>query len=374
MLFNTSCDRLDDYTGGADDSTLPTVTDLPIIIAHRGAQSVFPEHTLEAYPRAIKLGADFIEPDLVMTSDSVLIARHEPFLSGTTNISDLPEFAEFLTTKELDGVMVTDWFTTDLTLAQIKTLRARQSFAGRSTSFDDQFEIPTFQEIIDLATSVTTNSGNLVGLYSEMKHPLFHNDLDLPIEDETLTVLAANNLDNVDAPVFVQCFEVAPLQNLNARSSVRLVQLILTVGLDDDGNLIFDTSNGVAPALGSPYNFIRNNDSRTYEFFITAEGMEFTASYADGIDPWKPFIIPFTRDADGNVDEILPATDFVELAHANNLLVHPYTFRNEDERWSGGDARSEYFLFFDAGVDDVFTDYTLEGVNALQAWAEENVQ
>ncbi|MCK8521901.1 glycerophosphodiester phosphodiesterase [Aquimarina sp. D1M17] len=366
LICFTSCDLIDDNTGnpGPDD-------DAPIIIAHRGAQSVLPEHTLEGYKRASELNADFIEPDLVLTKDGHLVARHEPMLSGTTNVADLPEFADLKTTKNVDGKMVTDWFACDFTLAQIKTLRAKQAFNGRPTDFDNLFEIPTLEEVILLAKAEGLKRGKVLGIYPEIKHPLFHNELfgEHYMENELLKVLSKAHWNDKKAPVFVQCFEVAPLLYINTKSSVKLVQLISTYNINQDGSLDYDVPEGDFISYGSPYDFYVNGDNRTYEFFTTAEGMEFTASYADGIGPWKPFIISYRTEASGELT-LLEPTDFIELAHNYDLLVHPYTFRNENEQWSQGNPEAEYHLFFDAGVDGVFSDYTDEAVNALNTWKE----
>ena len=341
----------------------------PLIIAHRGAQSILPEHTLEGYLKAIELNADFIEPDLVLTKDGVLIARHEPMLSGTTNVSELPEFANYKTTKNVDGKMVTDWFASDFTLAEIKTLKAKQAFAGRPTTFDNQFTIPTFEEIIKLAKFASYKTGKKIGIYPEIKHPLFHNEIfgEHAMEDELLKMLDKYNWNKKSSPVFVQCFEVEPLQYINTKASVKLVQLISTYNINKDGSLDFNVPEGDFISYGSPFDFYKNGDSRTYEFFTTEEGMEFTASYADGIGPWKPFIISYKTDDNGDI-ELLPPTNFIKLAHKNNLMVHPYTFRNENTQWSGGNPEKEYHLFFDAGVDGVFSDYTNEAVKALASW------
>ncbi|GAB1858469.1 glycerophosphodiester phosphodiesterase [Flavobacteriaceae bacterium MHTCC 0001] len=365
LTCTMSCDKLDDFIGGGGGGN--PHSQKPLIIAHRGAQSVLPEHTLEAYAKGIELGADYIEPDLVMTKDGVLIARHEPFMSGTTNVADMPEFASLKTTKNLDGKAVTDWFASDFTLAQIKKLKARQPRADRSDQFDDLYQIPTFREIIDLAKSRRTTKGKRVGIYPEIKHPYFHNTIGLPMEDELLKVLSATHMNSSYAPVFVQCFEVAPLQYINTKSSVKLVQLISTYNVNSDGTLDFNVPAGDFISYGSPFDFYANGDSRTYEYFTTEEGMRFTSTYADGIGPWKPFIISFTRDAN-DVITLLPPTNFVDLAHKYDLLVHPYTFRNEDEKWSRGDPEAEYHLFFDVGVDGVFTDYTDEAVDAVATW------
>ncbi|OEJ98910.1 glycerophosphodiester phosphodiesterase [Flavivirga aquatica] len=354
-----SCDKTDDREGG--------VVEKPLVIAHRGAQSVFPEHTLEAYAKGIELGADFIEPDLVMTKDGVLIARHEPFMSGTTNVADLLEFANLKTTKNLDGKEITDWFASDFTLAQIKRLRAKQPRSDRSNQFDGLYQIPTLKEIIALTKLKTGAQGKVVGIYPEMKHPYFHNKLGLAIEDALLEVLDSEKMNSYDAPVFVQCFEVAPLQYINSKSTVKLVQLISTYNVNNDGTLDYNVPTGDFISYASPFDFYVNGDNRTYEYFTTEEGMRFTSTYADGIGPWKPFIISFSKDANNNIT-VLPATNFVDLAHKYDLKVHPYTFRNEDEKWSKGNSEAEYHLFFDAGVDGIFTDYTDAAVKAVSTW------
>ncbi|AXT63189.1 glycerophosphodiester phosphodiesterase [Aquimarina sp. AD10] len=365
IISFTSCDFLDDYTGG------PTPDKKPLIIAHRGAQSLLPEHTLQGYVKAIELGADFIEPDLVLTKDGHLVVRHEPMLSGTTNVADLPEFTNLKTTKELDGKMVTDWFAIDFTLAQIKTLKARQAFGSRPKDFDDQFDIPTFEEVILLAKKQSIKGGKTIGIYPEIKHPLFHNNFfgTHVMENKLLYTLKKAGLNRKNAPVFVQCFEVEPLQYINSKSPVKLVQLISTYNINKDGSLDYNVPSGDFISYGSPFDFYSNGDSRTYEFFTTEEGMKFTATYADGIGPWKPFIISYKTEESGELT-LLPATDFISLAHKNNLLVHPYTFRNENTQWSGGNPEREYHLFFDAGVDGLFTDYTDEAVKALETWRD----
>lgn len=340
-----------------------------VIIAHRGAQSILPEHTIEGYKKAIELGADFIEPDLVLTKDGHLIVRHEPMLSGTTNVSEIAEFASLKTTKNVDGKMVTDWFVIDFTLAQIKKLKAKQAYNGRPTNFDNQFNIPTFKEVIDLTISHSKNITKPVGIYPEIKHPYFHNSVfgSHFMENKLIEALQENNLDDKDSLVFVQCFEVEPLQYLNTKLSVKLVQLISTYNINKDGSLNFNVPQGDFISYVAPYDFHVKGDQRTYEFFTTEEGMKFTATYADGIGPWKPFIISYKTNEKGT-HTLLPPTNFVKLAHKNNLLVHPYTFRNENTQWSNKNPEAEYHLFFDAGVDGLFTDYTNEAINALKTW------
>lgn len=340
-----------------------------VIIAHRGAQSILPEHTIEGYKKAIELGADFIEPDLVLTKDGHLIVRHEPMLSGTTNVSEVAEFANLKTTKNVDGKMVTDWFAIDFTLAQIKKLKAKQAYNGRPTNFDNQFNIPTFKEVIELTKNRIQNNEKLTGIYPEIKHPYFHNSIfgSHFMENKLIKALQENNLDDKDSLVYVQCFEVEPLQYLNTKLSVKLVQLISTYSIKKDGSLNFNVSSGDFISYVAPYDFHVKGDQRTYEFFTTEEGMKFTATYADGIGPWKPFIISYKTDEKGT-HTILPPTNFVKLAHKNNLLVHPYTFRNENKQWSNDNPETEYHYFFNAGIDGLFTDYTDEAVNALKTW------
>ncbi|CAM3550017.1 glycerophosphodiester phosphodiesterase [Zobellia roscoffensis] len=364
LTLFTSCDKLDDFIGGGHHEE---EIKRPLVIAHRGAQSIYPEHTLEAYAKAIEMGADYIEPDLVMTKDSFLVARHEPFISGTTNVADVPEFADLKTTKNLDGKEITDWFVSDFTLEQIKKLKAKQARSDRSDNFDGMFQIPTIEEIIALAKSRKTINGNDVGLYPEMKHPYFHNEMGFAIEDALLTVLSRAGMNSYESPVFVQCFEVAPLQYINSKSDVKLVQLISTYNVNADGTLDFNVPEGDFISYAAPFDFYANGDDRTYEYFSTDAGMRFVSSYAEGIGPWKPFVISFTKDESGTI-AVLPKTDFVVLAHKYELQVHPYTFRNEDEKWSNGNPEAEYHLFFDAGVDGVFTDYTDDAVNAIHTW------
>ena len=198
----------------------------PLVIGHRGASGYLPEHTLEAYRRAIELGADFIEPDLVMTKDGVLIARHEPVLDATTDVATRSEFASKKTTKLLDGIATTGFFASDFTLEEIKRLRAVQPNAARPQEFNGQFEIPTFEEILDLVERQKWEARRTVGVYPETKHPTFHYVLGLPLEDELVRLLDEYDMNRANSPVFIQSFEVANLQYLSRKTKVRLVQLI----------------------------------------------------------------------------------------------------------------------------------------------------
>jgi len=342
----------------------PHIHNTPIVIAHRGAQFMYPEHTMEGYKKAIELGADYIEPDLVMTKDGIFVARHEPFISGTTNVSMLPEFADRKTTKMLDGVPVTDWFVCDFTLSELKTLRARQSWKERTHEYDDIFEIPTFEEIIAFAKAHKTTSGNPVGIYPELKHPSFHQDLGLVMEDTFIEQITVAGYTKRESPIFVQCFEVSTLQYISARSDVRLIQLIGAAGISGNGDLRFTKEDGSYDPEGQPYDFVTKGDTRTYNYFTTGQGMKFVSTYADGIGPWKPFIMSYSKTGDGEV-EVLAPTDFIALAHKHKLEVHPYTFRKEDALWvNNKDGVTEYQLFFEAGVDGIFSDYTKDAVVA----------
>ncbi len=346
----------------------------PIIIAHRGAQSIFPEHTLEGYKKAIQLGADYIEPDLVMTKDGILVARHEPYISTTTDVADRREFAHLKTTKTVDSVKIKDWFVLDFTLKELKTLRVRQPWKNRSQEYNDLFEIPTFDEIIALAKSSETTFGNPIGIYPELKHPTFHKLLGLPMEDVFLNKLKAAGWTSKEAPVYVQCFEVATLQYLSSQIDVKLIQLIGAAGIDDAGNLQFVNPDGGYNPEGAPFDWNHGGDKRTYSYFTTKSGMEFAATYADGIGPWKPFIISRAINDSGSM-KLLPPSDFVTLAHKSGLKVHPYTFRKEDEKWQTNESpESEYELFFRAGVDGIFSDYTDIAFKARESYIKKTAK
>jgi len=344
---------------------------VPLIIGHRGISGHLPEHTLESYALAIESGADFIEPDLVATKDGVLIARHEPMLGGTTDVSSRTEFASRKTTRVLDGVSVTDWFAADFTLAEIKTLRAVQAFGERDQSFNGKFEIPTFEEVIALAKRKSAEAGRKVGVYPETKHPTFHKDLGLPLEDRLLDILSRAGWNRADAPVFIQSFEVSNLQYLRSRTRVKLVQLI---DGDDVGN---DGQVTLAPPYDKPYDFALRGDPRTFKDMLTPSGLREIATYADGIGPWKPYLIGAKctdANSDGKCDDIngdglvndadrtlLPPSTVVADAKAAGLLVHPFTFRNEQRRLASdfkGNPVNEYVRFFELGVDGLFTDFS----------------
>ena len=358
--------------GGSDSPSYPTLNgDTPLVIGHRGASGYRPDHTLESYKLAIDMGADFIEPDLVATKDGVLVARHEPNITGTTDVATRPEFASRKTTKNVDGVNEEGWFVSDFTLAELKTLRAVQPLSDRDQSFNGKFQIPTFEEVLDLAKAEGTKAGRTVGVYPETKHPTYHAKLGLPLEDRLLAVLAKYGYTTKASPVIVQSFEVSNLKYLRSKTQVRLVQLVDANDVNADGSM------DLTAPYDKPYDFAVAGDSRTFASLLTPAGLKEIKTYADGIGPWKPYLIPSKQvdankdgkpddlNGDGKIDErdrvMMPATSVVKDAHAAGLFVHAYTFRNEAKRLASdfkGDPKAEYKLFFNLGVDGVFSDFT----------------
>ncbi len=357
--------------GGSDSPSYPTLNgDTPLVIGHRGASGYRPDHTLESYKLAIDMGADFIEPDLVATKDGVLVARHEPNITGTTDVATRPEFASRKTTKNVDGVNEEGWFVSDFTLAELKTLRAVQPLSDRDQSYNGKFQIPTFEEVLDLAKAEGTKAGRTVGVYPETKHPTYHAKLGLPLEDRLLAVLAKYGYTTKASPVIVQSFEVSNLKYLRSKTQVRLVQLVDANDVNADGSM------DLTAPYDKPYDFAVAGDSRTFASLLTPAGLKEIKTYADGIGPWKPYLIPSKQvdankdgkpddlNGDGKTDErdrvMMAPTDVVKNAHAEGLFVHAYTFRNEAKRLASdfkGDPKAEYKLFYNLGVDGVFSDF-----------------
>ena len=332
----------------------------PIVIAHRGASGYRPEHTIESYRLAIEMGADFIEPDLVSTRDGVLVARHENEIGGTTDVKDHPEFLERRATKEIDGVPVTGWFTEDFTLAELRTLWARERLPEvrpEAAHYDDRFRIPTLDEVIALAQGESARLGRTIGIYPETKHPSYFDSIGLPLEPPLLAALERAGWTEAADPVFIQSFETENLRMLRRRTGVRLVQLM--------------------EAQGQPYDLTRRGDPRTYADLATPAGLVEIATYADAIGPNKALVIP--RGADGR---LAPPTPLVADAHAAGLQVHPWTFRREnvflpadfqtgDATDPGflhdpGDLRAEIAAFLAASVDGLFSDNPDIAVEALR--------
>ena len=209
--------------------------DLPLVTAHRGASGYLPEHTLEAYALAIRMGADYIEPDLVATKDGVLVARHEPWIGGTTDVAT--KFPERKRTRNVDGADVEDWFVADFTLRELRTLRARQAMAQRPQQFNDRFQIPTFDEVLQLARRAGRQRGRAVGVYPETKHPTYHQQLGLALERRVVESLRRAGLNRRGAPVIIQSFEQANLRYLDRITPVTLSQLVDAWDVNLDGTL-----------------------------------------------------------------------------------------------------------------------------------------
>ena len=350
----------------------------PLVIGHRGLAGLLPEHTLEGYALAIELGADYIEPDLVATKDGVLIARHEPNLIATTNVSTLPEFAARKRRAVVDGVEEEGFFASDFTLAEIRKLRAVQAFAERDQDFNGDFRIPTLDEIIDLVRRKGADEGRVIGIYPETKHPTYHQRLGLALEDRLLAVLQRRGLNHRGAAVFIQSFETANLKYLRSRTSVKLVQLVDADDVAPDGRITF------AAPFDRPYDWTVAGRSGTFADLLTPAGLAEVRTYADGIGPWKPYLISSAcirlapggaacadANGDGLVNDadrkLLPPSRVVANAHTAGLLVHPYTFRNEQRRLASdykGNPINEYLAFYELGVDGVFSDFADTAVAA----------
>ncbi|MFZ6731324.1 glycerophosphodiester phosphodiesterase [Undibacterium sp. Ji42W] len=347
----------------------PSWPPLPTVTGHRGASALRPEHTLASYQRAIDDGADIVEPDLVATKDGVLVARHENDITGTTNVSALPQFASRKTTKTIDGIPVNGWFTEDFTLAELKTIRAKERIPANrpaNTAYDGQFEIPTLQEVIDLVKQQAKEKNRVIGIYPETKHPTYFKSIGLPLEKRLVDVLVANGYKGKNAAVFIQSFEVANLKELRGMIDMRLVQLV--------DNPLNPPVNGVP--RNAPYDFIAAGSSRTYADLVTPAGLKEIAQYADAVSPYKEVIIP--RDAK---NELGAATSFVTDAHAAGLKVHTWTLRPENpflptsmrlgdpaSLTQRGDSIAEITAYLKAGIDGFFTDDPAVGRAAVTAF------
>ncbi|MEJ7705804.1 MAG: glycerophosphodiester phosphodiesterase [Nocardioidaceae bacterium] len=332
----------------------------PIVIGHRGAPGYRPEHTLASYKLAIQLGADYVEPDLVATKDGVLVARHENEISETTDVAEHPEFADRRTTKTIDGERITGWFTEDFTLAELRTLRAVERLPDvrpDNTRYDGRFRIPTFDQVLALVNRQSVRQGHRIGVYPETKHPTYFRSIRLPLERRMMRDLRQAELAKPASKVFIQSFETGNLRQLDGMTQLPLIQLI--------------------DSTGAPYDLVAAGDSRTYADLVTPKGLREIATYADGIGPNKDLVIP--RDEDGY---LLDPTPVVSLAHHVGLLVHLFTFRDENQFLPAdfqvgsdpnakGDAFSEYETFFDLGIDGLFSDYADTAVAARDWYYDE---
>jgi glycerophosphoryl diester phosphodiesterase len=322
----------------------------PLVVGHRGASGYRPEHTLASYELAARLGADYLEPDLVSTKDGVLVCRHEPEIGGTTDVASRPEFADRKRTVLLDGVSVTGWWTQDFTLAELKTLRATERIPAvrqQNTVYDGYFEVPTFQELLDLRKRLSHELGRDLGVFPETKHPTFFRGIGLALEKPLVRTLRRNGLDRRGAKVFIQSFEAANLRDLADDHRVEVP-------------LVFLSS-----ASGTPF-----GDPRSYADYLSPAGLKELSQFVDGLGPEKGQIIP--RKPDGTLG--VP-TKLVADAHAAGLKVIPYTFRAENsflpaELRVGTDATAygrsidEQVAFLRTGIDGVFTDNPDIGVLA----------
>ncbi|MEU7869592.1 glycerophosphodiester phosphodiesterase [Dactylosporangium sp. NPDC049140] len=318
----------------------------PLVIGHRGASGHRPEHTLASYRLAIDLGADFIEPDLVPTKDGQLVARHENEIGGTTDVSTRPQFASRKTTKTVDGVAVTGWFTEDFTLAELKTLRAVERLASvrtHNTIYNGLFQVPTFQEVIDLAREEGRRVGRTIGVYPETKHPTYFNSIGLALEPLVARVLKRNGLAGRNAAVFLQSFEPTSIKKLR--------------GLVDTPSVV------LLDAAGQPFDFRTSGDPRTWADLAKPAGLDYLKAFTDGVGATKNLVV--ARDAAGN---LLQPTPLIADAHVRGLKVHAWTFRNENQflplnlrtgedpnAW--GNILEEVRVFLAAGLDGVFADY-----------------
>lgn len=316
----------------------------PLIIAHRGASGERPEHTLASYERAIDQGADYIEPDLVLTKDGVLVARHENEIGGTTDVADHPEFADRKTSKTIDGIEMSGWFTEDFTLAELRTLRARERLPDLRTAnkrFDGLYPIPTFEEIVQLVRAKEAESSRRIGLYPETKHPSYFARLGLPHQAPLLDLLSRYGYQTEADPVFIQSFEVGNLKAIRAASRLRLIQLV-------------DAEGGPADLPGT-----------SYADMLTVQGLTDVAAYADGIGPSTALVIA----PEG-------ATALVGRAHDAGLQVHVWTMRMEnsflppqyqrlDDPQGLGDFTGYVRAIVATGVDGLFSDFPGQARAAL---------
>ncbi len=325
----------------------PPQTSTPLLIAHRGASADRPEHTLMAYKLAIEQGADFIEPDLVSTKDGHLVARHENEISGTTDIADRPEFANRRTTRTIDGVKTEGWFTEDFTLAEIKTLRARERLPQlRGTAHDGQEQVPTFAEILAMVKAEEARTGRRIGLYPETKHPSYFRSIGLPLEEPLLAALSRAGYAEATDPIFIQSFEAGNLEAIRPRTRLRLIQLMASEGSPPD------------------------RPGQSYARMRSPAGLKALAAHVDGIGVEKPMVIP--RTADGRLDK---PTSLVADAHAAGLKVHVWTFRPEnyflpaehrigENLGTRGNSVAEIQAFLATGIDGLFSDSTPDAVKA----------
>ncbi|MCX5408406.1 glycerophosphodiester phosphodiesterase [Streptomyces sp. NBC_00335] len=348
------------HGGGAGGGRGGGYRDLPVptVIGHRGASGYRPEHTLGSYQLALDLGADVVEQDLVPTKDGHLVCRHENEIGGTTDVADHPGFAARRTTKTIDGVTVTGWFTEDFTLAELKTLRAKERIPAlrqRNTLYDGRWDVPTFEEVLRWADREGRRRGKRVWLHVETKHPSYFRGLGLALEEPLAKLLRRYGRDGRGAPLFLQSFEPSSIQRLSRLVSSPRVVLLSAAG-------------------SRPWDFELAKDPRTVADLVKPEGLRWIAGFAQGIGPTMDLILP--RDAAGKLGA---PTTLVADAHAQALILHPYTARNENsflpadyrkgtDPTAYGDAFGAFKAYFEQGIDGIFTDHPDTGLLAAEAF------
>ncbi|MFM9427953.1 glycerophosphoryl diester phosphodiesterase [Variovorax sp. GrIS 2.14] len=357
----------------------------PLVVAHRGASGYLPEETMEAYSRAVELGADVIEMDLLITKDGVLVARHDPNLAISTDVASHPEFAARKKTMKVDGETQTGWFIQDFTLAEVKTLGGISTDAERPQQFNGKFKVVTFQEILDFQKLKTRETGRAIAIYPETKNPTWFRDMGLPLEDKLIAMINAAGLNSKTAPIYVQSFEPGSLKYMKSKGlNTKLIQLI-----DGDGIDMKTGAMTYAIPVDRPYEWAKAGDARTFSAMVTPAGLAEIKTYADGIGPWKRYIIsikgtmgadgkPVDVNKDGKINDAdatsITPTTLVADAHKAGLFVHPFTFRNENRRLPidyAGDPKNEYLAYYRLGVDGVFTDFTDTAITARTAYMKE---
>ncbi|HET6391942.1 MAG TPA: glycerophosphodiester phosphodiesterase family protein [Blastococcus sp.] len=324
----------------------PVAAPALLVIGHRGASGYRPEHTLAAYELAVRLGADSIETDLVPTADGVLVARHENELSGTTDVARRPGFAARRATRTVDGAAVTGWFAEDFTLAELRTLRAVERLPDlreENTLYDGMSAVPTLAEVLELRESLSRDTGREIGIHLELKHPSYFESIGHPLAEMLLAALASTGLDGPDAPVVVASFETRALRELHAEDAdLPIMQLLASAG--------------------APYDLAAAGDPRTYADLAAPAGLAELSAYADVVGPDKRWVVADPGDGSPGTP-----TSFVADAHAAGLLVHVWTFRNENaflpaDLQEGqqpddyGEAVTEQLRFWEAGVDGLIVD------------------
>ncbi|WP_052868182.1 glycerophosphodiester phosphodiesterase [Streptomyces niger] len=318
----------------------------PLVVGHRGASGYRPEHTFGSYQLALDMGADVIEQDLVPTKDGHLVCRHENDITATTDVADHPEFAGRKTTKTVDGVKLTGWFTEDFTLAELKTLRAKERIPQtrqHNTLYNGRWDVPTFEEVLQWAEREGRKRGRHIWLHIETKHPTYFRKLGLGLEERLTKLLRQYGRHKKNSPNFLQSFEPSSIQRLD--KLVDCPKVVLLGTLKDQ-----------------PWDFKEAGDKRTVADLVKPEGLRWIASFAQGIGPDLTVIIP--RTSDGKLGK---PSSVVKDAHDAGLVLHPYTVRNENtflpvdlrkgsDPNAYGDSLAYFKALFATGIDGLFSD------------------